>query len=53
MDEQQTLAALRDIKARIDGAFDENADKWMRDKQLALEEVDRAVDDLIDRLEGS
>ena len=33
-------------------AFDEDADKWMRDKQLALEEVDGAVDDLIDRLEG-
>lgn len=53
MNEQQTLAALRDIKARVDGAFDENADKWTRDKHLALEEVGRAVDDLIDRLGGS
>jgi hypothetical protein len=52
MNDQEILTALRDIKARIDGAFDEDADKWMRDKQLALEEVDRAVDDLIDRLEG-
>lgn len=51
MNEQEILVALRDIKARIDRAFDESADKWMRDKQLALEEVDQAVDDLIDRLE--
>jgi hypothetical protein len=51
VDTTEILAALRDVRARIDGAFDEDADKWMRDKQLALEEVDRAVDDLIDRLE--
>lgn len=49
MTRAEILAALRDIKTRIDGAFDEDADKWMRDKQLALEEVGRAIDDLIDR----
>jgi hypothetical protein len=50
--DQEVLTALRDIKARIDGAFDEDADKWQADKHLALEDIETKVDDLIDRLEG-
>ena len=47
----EILSALRGIKSRIDEAFDEDADKWARDKHLALEDVESKVDDLIARIE--
>lgn len=50
MNDQEILTGLRAMKARIGEAFDEDADKWARDKQLALEDIENQLDALIARI---
>ncbi|MFG2002100.1 hypothetical protein ACGFNU_23405 [Spirillospora sp. NPDC048911] len=51
MTTQQITAKLTEITDRIAACFDESADKWTADRQLTLEDVERRLLALVDRLE--